>query len=151
MGVTHCDVPQHMQYALRYKKRYPPWCTEDIVRLHNRIRRVQLECVDACALLDRLTKQDHALIYVDPPYRSSDLRPYRYLPDWDRLTEVLRLQRGKVAISGYGTEWDHLGWESAERKSFVRIYNNSTQISHTKPSVEKLWMNYDPPQEGLFS
>ena len=150
MGITHCDVREHMQYAVRYKKRYPPWCTDDILRLHRRIRRVQIENCDAVELLHRTAKQDHALIYCDPPYRTSDLRPYRFVPDWDALAGALQAQTGKVAISGYGDEWDHLGWHSVQRKSQVRTYNNSTQESTVRESTEKLWMNYDPPQEGLF-
>ena len=56
------------------------------------------------------------MVYVDPPYDNTigTEGAYRHGVDRDALLDVLRVQRGRVAISGYGDEWDALGWERHE-------------------------------------
>ena len=82
-----------------------PWNREDVRRLHERTKNVQLECADGVDLLERLADEESAVIYCDPPYSSADTSNYRFLPDYDRLREALLAQRGQVAVSGYGSEW----------------------------------------------
>ena len=67
------------------------------------------------------------------------------------MTDLLLVQQGQVAISGYGQEWDHLGWTRSEKESRF-VFNGETSISESR--VEVLWMNYDINDEksigGLF-
>ncbi len=48
----------------------------EIHRLANRLRTVQLESVDACVLLDRIKDLDSGTIYADPPYPSATTTAY---------------------------------------------------------------------------
>ena len=86
------------------------WCANDIAKIRDRTRMVQIENTDAVELLERMHDKPHAVIYVDPPYRTANHSPYSFVPDWDALTAVLLKQQGSVAVSGYNDEWDHLGW-----------------------------------------
>ena len=108
-GVMHCDVKSHMQFAVRYKKRYPAWGTDHVLRLHARLRGVQIENCDGCDLLDRTANQDHALIYVDPPYRffgpttvsvRSELGPPNGLSQ--ETNRSSRYQRIRVRMESFG-------------------------------------------------
>ena len=95
-----------------------------------------LEAIDACELLERVAGEAGAVIYVDPPYPS--VKPlYGSEPDWTRLRAALAAQRGAVAVSGYGDEWDALGWRRVERRTTTQI---GASVDHR---VEVLWANYD--------
>ena len=87
----------------------------NIAAIAERLRDVQLECQDACALLERVKGCDYAVIYADPPYRKADISAYPVSDlDIDRCAGLLAAQRGAVGISGYGNEWDLLGWRRIE-------------------------------------
>lgn len=92
-----------------------------------------------------MTPLKYWLTYVDPPYANTVGTAGAYAHDVDRgaLGEVLRVQRGRVAISGYGDEWDHLGWERHERRT-----NTSLGDLHANtPRVEALWTNFRPTSQ----
>ena len=62
--------------------------------------------------------------------------------DVDGWVERLRSVRGRVALSGYGTEWDGLGWR---RHEFVTFLSTAGQAGERrKERVEVLWTNYQP-------
>lgn len=119
------------------------WAHERFVAIADRVANIQIECTDATSLLERTANQKEAVIYVDPPYHSA-MRAYKHADvDVDALTEALMAQRGKVALSGYKGEWEHLGWRSA-------TFDTISWASPTRSKrVEVLWMNYPPPQETL--
>ena len=109
----------------------------EIAALSERIRDVQLENSDALGLLERTADCDYAVIYCDPPYPTANTGPYAWGNiDFDRLADLLRSQKGAVAVSGYPGEWDCLGW-AAERKQALR-----RQIAGGgEPRTEVLWRN----------
>ena len=108
----------------------------------DRIRRVQLETRDACAILERTARHSDALIYCDPPYQGSDIAPYGgNRVDHDRLIELLRAQRGDVAISGYGDTYECLGWERHEHRTLFRAIARG----HGQRRTEVLWRNFRSP------
>lgn len=114
----------------------------DILRIKNRIRRVQLENRDAIQLLQELKDHSRVVIYCDPPYRSSDTSPYQHGDfDVDAFTDALLAQSGAVAISGYGEEWDHLGWRKATRQNFCNPMGLNNAEDKTRTEV--LWMSYE--------
>lgn len=120
------------------------WLGGEFATLARRMRQVQIECVDAVALLRRLSGEREFVIYVDPPYHTAQ-RCYRH-PDVDvaALTDALLEQRGRVAVSGYGGEWDHLGWRRTERAAVAWSDHHRTR------RVEHLWLNF-PAGGELFS
>ena len=113
------------------------WTAGQIQNLAGRLMEVQLENTDGLALLERIADCDYAVIYCDPPYPTADTSPYAWGNlDFDRLADLLRSQRGAVAVSGYPGEWDCLGW-AAERKPALR-----QQIAGGgEPRTEVLWRN----------
>ena len=128
------------------------WKSGRITELFDRFSNVQLENKDAVELLVWIQECDYAVVYCDPPYHSSDVSPYQMgKVDLHTLTNVLLRQQGKVAISGYGDEWSHLGWERHQMQSNF-VFNGANRIS--EPRTEVLWTNYDAHAEqaigGLF-
>ncbi len=84
---------------------------------------MQLECRDACDLLDRVKDYDYTVIYADPPYPTANTSAYSVRGvDWERLADLLMAQRGAVGVSGYGDEWDMLGWRRVERPGLSRAH-----------------------------
>ena len=110
---------------------------DEIKRIGNRLGNVQLECIDACILLDRIKDMDYCTIYADPPYYTSDTRAYSVRGfDRDGLADVLMAQRGAVGISGYGDEWDRLGWRRVTRPALRRQISGGAEAR-----MEVLWLN----------
>ena len=121
------------------------WSDERVVALATRLRNVQLECKDGLELMDRVAHMKHAVVYVDPPYETADTSGYVHGDvDTEALTERLREQEGRVAISGYNQEWDHLGWERHEKVVPFRGLVRSDGEVHAAPSprTEVVWTNY---------
>ena len=113
-----------------------------IPALQDRIHNVALLCRPAEKVLTRLAKESHAMIYCDPPYKDADTEPYGDYPfDRDLFGEVVQQQTGAVAISGYGDEWDHLGWVRNEFQTYLVTVGSSGD----RPArTEVLWTNYQP-------
>ena len=128
------------------------WGMRDVLALHERTRRVQIENCDAVDLMNRIKDENKAVLYVDPPYRTAEIGAYRFKPDWDALTEALLKQQGSVAVSGYNDEWDHLGWRCEEFQTFTTANNIMGDEKPDPTRTEKLWCNYPPiiQQDNLF-
>ena len=121
--------------------------------LSERVSNVEFHCMDGAALLE-LEDSEDMVFYIDPPYPSSAPRHRLYADteiDIDRWVELLTQISGRAAISGYPGEWSLLeeaGWE-------VRTLNThgitGSQSEGKRPSrTEALWINYHPPQAGLW-
>ena len=119
----------------------------DITRLADRLRGVQLESVDALDLLSRTADHEDCAVYADPPYPTADTSAYAVdRVDIDALAAAFQAQRGAVAVSGYGSEWDCLGWHKVTKQALRR---NVLQFSKVKgegkgggsPRTETLWLN----------
>ena len=114
--------------------------------MSDRLRHVMIECRDALVILERVIDVENAVVYCDPPYFTADTTAYSMDAeslDLDKMKELFLAQKGKVAISGYGEEWDCLGWERHEWKT--RAYPLSDLEYHKKQDwsrVEVLWCNY---------
>ena len=115
--------------------------------LADRLRDVVLEQLDGADLLDRWRNESHAVFYCDPPYPSAAKDMYAVRPDFGALTDVLVSLKGKVAISGYGCEWDHLGWVRNEMGITAAIAQSSGVAS---ARTEVLWTNYEPEQRKML-
>ena len=116
--------------------RNPPEFGSRIHKLAKRLRNVSLENSNAIEILNNIANNKNAVIYCDPPYEDvSHFKLYRHSNySKDDLTEALLKQKGYVAVSGYGTEWDHLGWDRRELQT-------KKYINQVKTRVEVLWIN----------
>ena len=127
------------------------WTSSEIQQLHARTKDVQLFSEDGIDILNKIHSVSNAVIYVDPPYPTAETSTYRFIPDYDKLTDALLQQQGCVAVSGYNDEWDHLGWRCEEFETVVQAYREDKGMQSSS-RTEKLWLNYDPPkQQGLFT
>ena len=114
----------------------------DIDALAFRLRKVQLECMDAVKLIEQVADYRHAVVYADPPYPTADTSPYKESEvDVDRLSAALLSIKGAAAISGYGDEWNHLGWRREERGATLFAANIHGANANRPPRTEVLWIN----------
>ena len=148
-GLVHGDSTNRKAWAICYNPSVgslPRRRPEMIRALSDRMRDVQIECRDAVDVISSAAHIEDAIIYCDPPYRTSGTQAYRLGDgvDTDALTDVLRACKGKVAISGYHGEWDHLGWRVEDFQT-IRVTMHAGKNT-TSPRKERLWMNYDSAQ-----
>ena len=134
---------------LRY--RAPVVYGDRLEALAERVRNVQFLVVDAVELLDHFRGRADAIIYCDPPYKTTENKRYGpgHTVDYHWLTQALIAQRGRVAISGYDDEWDSLGWRKVQTEKAVGIIHKR-DVKKGKPRIESLWLNFDPPKDGFF-
>ena len=132
----------------RRRRREIGYWEQKITALAIRMSGVQLECRPAVEILDRLANESHAIIYCDPPYPTAASEFYGNAAlDVDELAEVLSRQKGRVAVSGFGEEWDMLGWERHEcRGTSCGTPSNDPKLATVR--VEVLWTNYPATAQG---
>ena len=119
------------------------WRSERVAALAERVWDVCMENRPADDLLERLVDVDYAIIYCDPPYLSRNTSSYNVVDmDVGRLTELFKAQRSRVAISGMGDEWDHLGWE---KHGFAtkKVARPGQKVQRASDITEIVWTNYD--------
>ena len=137
---VHSDSDEHRRPSVWKRQAGGKWWeASDIELLHNRLKRVILSCEDGAAALERVAHKKDVIAYVDPPYYSIDRikEYYRHaVIDVDHLTKVLKMQRGRVLLSGYDDEWDHLGWERHVKQ------HSSQMASDRSGRKEVAWANY---------
>ena len=119
----------------------------DAARLSRRIESVQLECGDGAALIRRAGEHADCVIYADPPYAGTKT-PYYSAESSDPadLADALRAAKGPTAISGYGDEWDCLGWMRHEHAEAARI--GPFHGGEGGRRIHVLWTNYAPERRG---
>lgn len=106
---------------------------------------------DACLILERTAKYDFALVYCDTPYTGARTEPYTTRTiDVDRITDLLKEQKGRVAISGYKGNWDHLGWKKHEFNTHFSPVGEHAGNKETQDRVECLWANFNDNPQMLF-
>ena len=119
-------------------------------RIHalcDRIRNVQIANEDAVRFLQRLAPRENAVIYCDPPYGGM-ASAYNVDVDRDALRDALLEQQGRVLISGYGDEWDHLGWERHEYTTHTLKASLAAKGDGAIQRTEVAWSNYHAEQKG---
>ena len=122
------------------------WLGEELEPLAARMANVQLENRDALDILERAILCEDSVIYCDPPYHTAECDVYGQDSkgtNWARMAELLKAQKGECAVSGYGSEWDSLGWNRFElTKGFSVLTSKGHRESQTRTEV--LWCNYSP-------
>ncbi len=120
---------------------------EGLQALADRLRDVILENRDALHILEKMQNEKKSVLYCDPPYRSATGAVFyeKTALDIQRCGELLKSQKGKVAVSGYNDEWDFLGWQALEFET-----QTSARIIRLQ-KTEKLWINFEPtPKQGAL-
>lgn len=121
------------------------WPDHAFEMLATRLRRVQIECRDGLDILERVARKEESLTYLDPPYRDAATMVYGKkfsAIDKNRALEILRQCKGKIAISGYGDDWDETGFIRHEKETITR--SASTQSTKGLSRCEVLWINFTP-------
>ena len=122
---------------------------QDLDRLKQRIRNVQIECKDFRDVLKRYDSEE-TLFYCDPPYvlrTRREKKSYRYeMTDEDHrdLVEMLLRVKGKVMLSGYRNEiyevLEKAGWERRDYEVYLCADNQRLRGERDK-RVESLWLS----------
>lgn len=116
------------RFALRHAGRPLSfrWEPDRFEALRERIADVQLECRPAVDLLESSARVEDAAIYVDPPSATSRRGHEVHELDRDELADVLRRQKGFVALSGHPEDgWDMLpGWFRHETAGGPCVWTN---------------------------
>lgn len=108
--------------------------TETLHQVALRMRKVAIDNKCATYIMRRYKNRPRSIMYCDPPYWDvSDNRAYSNNQKVD-LTDLLLAQQGRVAISGYGDQWDHLGWKRYEKAGFA-------QVNAGKKRTDVVWCN----------
>lgn len=124
------------------------WAGSRFEALASRIADVRLEHGDACELVEAWAGVEDVVVYLDPPYRGDGSR-YGCAVDVERMASALLACKGFVAVSGYGGDWDRLGWRRLELPHLNRVANGADRAG--VPVVECLWVNGAvESQGGLF-
>lgn len=147
-SINHTDRAGKATFVLHLRKssRDTERIMENIRGLADRLRRVQLLHRPAVDILDSVKNESKAIVYCDPPYLGADYSPYPVKEiDFDNTLELLRTQKGRVAISGYGDTWDSLGWERSEFETSTTMSRHLGEESQKR--VEVLWTNYKPEKQ----
>ena len=148
-GVSHGMM--QTGYSIHYTDTRKRDFASTLNLLAERVKDVQVENTDALVILNRIKDISHAVIYCDPPYLTAWTQPYTNDDiDIDAFTDMFLSQKGRVAISGYKNEWDHLGWYRHEWNTKVyKINHVQNHDSESQERTECLWTNYDPKDDQL--
>lgn len=140
-GISH--GMNHTAFSISYQVNPTRDFASIIKPLSERVRGMEIVNIDALDTI-RMFDLPNAVIYCDPPYLNATTRHYgnNHL-DIDAFTDAFLSQRGKVAISGYADEWDHLGWHKHEWNTKAPKINYVQEYeSENWERTECLWTNY---------
>ena len=122
---------------------------QDLDRLKDRIKNVQIECRDFREVLKRYDSEE-TLFYCDPPYvleTRKEKKVYRYeMTDEDHkdLVGMLLKVKGKVMLSGYRNEiyevLEKAGWERRDYEVYL-CADNPKLCGKRDKRVESLWLS----------
>jgi len=123
---------------------------QDLDRLKQRIRNVQVECKDFRDVLKRYDSEE-TLFYCDPPYVHSTRKSVRDYGEYEMtdedhkdLVEMLLRVKGKVMLSGYRNEiyevLEKAGWERRDYEVYLCADNQRLRGERDK-RVESLWLS----------
>ena len=112
-----------------------------VIEACQRMKEVQIECLDAIELIKRYDNPD-TLIYCDPPYLRSLRKDNMYACEMTEaqhreLLEALLATKSKVMISGYDSALYNkvlVGWHTDTIETTAQMGLKRT---------EKIWMNYN--------
>ncbi len=134
--------------------------------IHERLRRVQVECDDWLSVYERYVpvwkeKGFKAFVYLDPPYMPETRRNGSYRFEFtekqhEELIEVIKKERGvKIMLSGYPSQlyeelercgWHKICWNVAchavGRTRHTGIQGEGATFKKGQRRIDCIWMNY---------
>lgn len=130
---------------------------ENLPRVHERLRRVQIENTDALSVIERYAIEG-AFCYCDPPYVSSTRKAGEYAfemtdADHEALVTTLLKSPAQIMISGYDHPIYHAldenGWNRIQFDTVCHIvhYTKDAELQDDEslkkpPRTEIVWRNY---------
>lgn len=117
-----------------------------IYQIAQRLKNVQIECMDAVKLIRACNASD-CLIYADPPYLGETRTGKLYREEMmdreshNRILDALMDHKGPVMLSGYDNDLYNerlKGWRKQTKKGYTTGGNKR---------LETVWLNYDIPQQ----
>jgi DNA adenine methylase len=126
-------------------------CIEGLAAVHDRLKRVVIENIDA---IDLIRREDgpETIYYCDPPYlqstrTASDTYGGFEMSEQDhrRLLDTLAGIKGRFLLSGYRSDLYHAfaeqhGWGHVD----FDLPNNAAGGKSKRRMVESVWMNHQP-------
>ena len=107
----------------------------------NRLRNVQILHEDAIKAIQRVYKQEDALIYVDPPYYKHE-KEYRFQVDYQQMVKTLNDSNAKVVVSEYeDAESFFVGWRKEVKMTAGRA-RTGAHNTKAKSKTEILFFNF---------
>ena len=140
------DGGNHTALSLTHRPVSPP-TPGGLLLLRDRMRYVQIECRDACEVIERIGRYSDALIYCDPPYPASSRTNAGYGAEMDEgdFVDAVLGARARVAVSGYPGSYpalDAAGWACHERES--QSFLGPVAVGERNgPRTEVLWCNFE--------
>ena len=143
------DAKLDYEFGVKYKSTHDVYKIKpaQLLDMCRRIERVQIENNDANRLLEKTVDNHKTIVYCDPPYLTADVRHYgKFEFDAEKFSELVRQHKGRIYISGYNDEWDHLGFA---RHEFNTMFSDMYTSQSTR-RTEVLWANVESSQKSLF-
>ena len=112
-----------------------------IAGLHKRAIDIQIENLCALEFLDKTKDIADCVIYCDPPYPETGKMYMHDIPSKADFMDVLKQQKGLVAVSGYGAAFDDLDWHKEVKGVTLTVSKQTAQ------RTEGLWMNFKPEKQ----
>ena len=141
----HCRIYEKQPFVQSHK------FAQRILALHDRLIGVRIENKDAFEILDKCKNYTDAIIYCDPPYPNT-INCYEHnINSIDEFIYWLRLQKGKVVVSGYDNDFDNLDWHKEIKNSSCTIGTLKENSNKSVKRQTSVWLNYRPKtQQTLF-
>lgn len=126
---------------------------KNLVEVIEKLREIQIENLDAIALIKKYDSID-AVFYLDPPYikstrKATDIYQYEMSDEQHKiLVNTLLTLKGKAILSGYEHEIYEILEESGWHKIFLGEYSKGFQSLAEEPlekGREFLWINFNLP------
>jgi len=121
---------------------------ETVLEIAARFSSVQIECMDACALVRRYDRPG-TVFYLDPPYHPNTRQPNVYHHEYTHEDHVVLLDaldgiKGRAVLSGYDCELyqERLrNWKRVEREVPCRsAVKNNGEVAARTTRKEVLWI-----------
>jgi len=125
----------------RFSRNYatPPRATQNVIdkieQLRDRLINVQIFNTEAATIINKLNREEDAVIYCDPPYYTARQDTYKHVSfDIEGFKETVADTSCRILISGYPGEYDDLGWETCDMPCI-------TPTGYA-PRTERVWANF---------
>lgn len=116
---------------------------ERVIPAAIRLKTVQILCEDAVDVIQRFADNEHALIYIDPPYVGHE-KEYRLTVDYQALIGACLNAKAKIVVSEFAEGEKY--WPADWRRETIQTTGRSKTGRHGKAKVntEYLIFNFAP-------